>query len=130
MWNSDRDWRFPSGIFLADAGSNHLIEAFVLSAREELHKAILRYLCESPDAKDTLEGIARFWIPRQDTALLVEGVALALQELVQRGYVVVRTTEGRTELRERFFELNKRRLPDIIEMLEESRQSPRKSAKL
>jgi hypothetical protein len=54
---------------------------------------ILRYLVEHPDAKDTIEGIARWWIqpqrPEGDEWKrdLVQG---AMDELVARGWVVRR----------------------------------------
>jgi hypothetical protein len=55
---------------------------------------ILRYLVEHPDAKDTIEGITRWWIQPQGpegdewNRDLVQG---AMDELVARGWVVRRS---------------------------------------
>jgi hypothetical protein len=51
----------------------------------ELARAILEYLSEHPDAQDTAEGIASFWVMRQEVKEEVEGVLRVLSELTDRG---------------------------------------------
>ncbi len=56
---------------------------------------ILRYLIEHPDAKDTIEGITRWWIPPQRPRggeWKREVVQGAMDELVARGWIVRRET--------------------------------------
>jgi len=54
---------------------------------EVLSGQILDYLEKYPEAGDTLEGIAAWWIERQRIELLVEEVAEALELLVKKGAV-------------------------------------------
>jgi Fe2+ or Zn2+ uptake regulation protein len=51
----------------------------------ELARAILEYLAEHPDAQDTAEGIASFWVMRQEVKEEVEGVLRVLNELTESG---------------------------------------------
>lgn len=51
----------------------------------ELSHAILLYLEEHPQAQDTVEGIASFWVMRQKVREDVEAVARVLNELTQSG---------------------------------------------
>lgn len=53
--------------------------------RGELAKAILEYVAEHPDAQDTAEGIASFWVLRQEVKEDVEDVLSVLRELTQSG---------------------------------------------
>ena len=72
---------------MATEGSAH--------GRSAVIAEILRYLVEHPDAKDTIEGITRWWIPPQRPEGdewkrdLVQG---AMDELVARGWIVRRET--------------------------------------
>lgn len=49
---------------------------------DELCDALLGYLDDHPNAMDTIEGIASWWIPRRDVP--VEQVAAALRTLEAR----------------------------------------------
>jgi hypothetical protein len=51
----------------------------------ELSRAILLYLEEHPQAQDTLEGIASFWVMRQKVREDVEAVAIVLSKLTKSG---------------------------------------------
>lgn len=53
----------------------------------DLRRAILGYLAENPDAMDTLEGIARWWVPRQRIQVSVAACARVLEQLVEQGLV-------------------------------------------
>jgi hypothetical protein len=50
---------------------------------EELAEIVLGYLAEHPDASDTLEGIAEWWIMRQQTRVEVTTLAKVLRRLAE-----------------------------------------------
>jgi hypothetical protein len=52
---------------------------------EELSEAIRRYLAEHPFAMDTLDGIAEWWVMRDQVRTDVEAVARVLDHLVRNG---------------------------------------------
>jgi Fe2+ or Zn2+ uptake regulation protein len=52
---------------------------------EEVAEAILGYLAEHPQAMDTVEGIAQWWIMRQQVRVTATTVARVLRELTERG---------------------------------------------
>jgi len=49
---------------------------------DELGDAVIEYLVEHPQASDTLEGIAEWWIMRQHVRIEVTTLAKVLRELV------------------------------------------------
>jgi hypothetical protein len=58
-----------------------------LSAVDELAGLVLGYLREHPRASDTLQGVADWWIPRQQIRVDVMNLERALALLVERGMV-------------------------------------------
>jgi Fe2+ or Zn2+ uptake regulation protein len=52
---------------------------------DELAAAILAYLAEHPDASETLDGIAEWWLMRQQIRANVTTLATALRRLTERG---------------------------------------------
>lgn len=57
---------------------------------------ILEYLARHPQAQDTVEGIAEWWILEQRAHTSVAQVKAALERLVARGLVAAQTSrEGR-----------------------------------
>ena len=54
---------------------------------EEVAELILRYLNDCPDAGDTLEGIATWWILQQRLNESLHTVEAALQRLKSQGLV-------------------------------------------
>ena len=52
---------------------------------EELANAILQYLAEHPEAQDTMEGIASFWVMRQKVKEEVKDVSRVLRRLTKSG---------------------------------------------
>jgi DNA-binding IclR family transcriptional regulator len=54
---------------------------------EKMAEAILEYLAEHPQASDTLEGIAEWWIMRQQIRVEAARVAKVLRRLTKNGLV-------------------------------------------
>jgi hypothetical protein len=52
---------------------------------QDLVEGILLYLAEHPHSADTLEGIAEWWLPRQQVRTVVEQVASVLRRLTEQG---------------------------------------------
>lgn len=64
---------------------------------EKLTQQILEYLEEHPEAGDTLEGIATWWVQCQQVSESVIAVRQALQQLESDGIVTERKTpSGKT----------------------------------
>ena len=70
---------------------------------------ILRYLTEHPDAKDTAEGIQKYWLNGGAIPAAAEEVQNSLDLLVQRGWVIV----SKSSLAPRLYRLNKGRMEEI-----------------
>ncbi len=80
---------------------------------------ILAYLSENPDAQDTLEGIAEWWLSEQTVKPSMTVVAEALTELVDRGLILARSgKESRT-----FYKVNRRRMKEISTLLAQFKNS-------
>jgi hypothetical protein len=60
------------------------------AARPEITREILRYFMKNPGAKDTLEGIARWWLERNRVERTVDEVAQSLHVLVAQGLIIRR----------------------------------------
>ena len=54
-----------------------------LFAEEALRAVILTYLAEHPGAMDTIDGIAEWWVTRQQIRVDVERLELVLNQLVR-----------------------------------------------
>jgi hypothetical protein len=80
---------------------------------QTLSRQMLLYLVDHPDAKDTAEGILKWWIPAQGGDQDQELVQETLNELVARGWVARR----KTATSEVIYGLSKERLPQIREFL-------------
>ena len=53
---------------------------------------ILRYLIEHPEAKDTVDGIIRWWFPQVEDEIQAEEIRAALDQLVAQGWLIRRQT--------------------------------------
>jgi len=60
----------------------------------EIARAILHYLQVHPDAKDTLEGIAQWWLLKEWTERKFQQIEASISQLVSRGLLVERRREG------------------------------------
>jgi hypothetical protein len=76
---------------------------------------ILQYLLDHPDARDTMQGILRWWLPRDSAACGEAEVQAALEVLVARGWLTRRPTTSSQEL----YGVNKDKLEEIKGFLRE-----------
>jgi hypothetical protein len=86
-------------------------------------REILQYLMSHPDAKDTILGILRWWLPTNCRGWTVEQVQDALDTLVARGWLTIRRTTPAQQL----YGLNKEKLMEIHAFMAahgDARQSP------
>ena len=61
----------------------------------EIERAVLGYLAERPNAMDTFEGIAMWWISLQQVRFEVEALTAVLDRLRERG--VLERIESRSD---------------------------------
>ncbi len=50
---------------------------------------ILTYLEQNPDATDTIEGITKFWMKRQNAEVAISKVSHTLKKLLKKGRIKV-----------------------------------------
>ena len=71
-----------------------------MNSRRDISAEILEYLREHPDASDTLEGIAEWWLMSQRIRYEMKRVKAAISNLIEKGWVVeVRGKGVRTRYR-------------------------------
>lgn len=70
---------------------------------------VLRYLSKRPEAKDTIEGIAKWWLIEEQIEETLGSVDRALSYLISRQFLVPVTFRNQ----ETYYQLNKERLEDI-----------------
>jgi hypothetical protein len=80
----------------------------------EIARAILQYLQGHPDAKDTLEGIAQWWLLKEWTEKKYQQIETSLSHLVSRGLVIERRREGMPP----YYWLNHAKQDEISRILE------------
>ena len=84
---------------------------------------ILAYLCENPDAEDTLEGIVEWWLLAEDIKWRTAEVRQALRTLTSDGYVLEKCgAEGRVRYR-----INRERLEEIQKVFQKPDGEPEQS---
>lgn len=54
-------------------------------SESDLYRAVVGYLDENPEAMDTLEGIAEWWVMRQRIRTSVSTIARVVRQLVDDG---------------------------------------------
>ena len=79
----------------------------------DIAQEILAYLVKRPQAQDTVEGIARWWILQQRIEQHVEDVEDALNRLVLDGFVI----EFKPRALDAMYTLNKEKLAEIQALL-------------
>jgi len=76
-------------------------------------RAILRYWVKNPDAKDTADGILKWWLPGDRAGSGKEEVQKALDALICKGWLIKReTTPNRI-----IYGLHKERVEEIKKFL-------------
>jgi hypothetical protein len=76
-------------------------------------RLILQYCIEHPDAKDTPEGIQKWWLPKGQMDRGIDEVQSALDLLISRGWLRKR---GRIPSKE-IYGINKDCIPEIRSFL-------------
>ena len=76
---------------------------------------ILHHLTEHPDAKDTIQGILRWWLPKNPVERRKEEVQEAVDILVARGWVTKRQIAPSRSI----YGMNKEKLEEIKAFLRE-----------
>ena len=84
------------------------------AGRQMVIRHVLHYLIERPDAKDTIRGILRWWLPRSVKIWDEAEVQSALDTLVAKGWVTQRKMSPSQSL----YGLNQDGLEDILAYLE------------
>jgi len=79
----------------------------------------LHYLYRNPDTKDTLEGISRWWLLQERIDQKLEEVAICLDFLVSKGFIIEKTIDNKRK----YYQLNKEKLKEISEILNEKSKS-------
>jgi Fe2+ or Zn2+ uptake regulation protein len=79
------------------------LEGKLDNKREQICRMILHYLRKNPDAEDTLEGIAKWWLEVEKIESSVDDVANALESLMEQGVITINKTKGGTT----FYKINK-----------------------
>jgi hypothetical protein len=80
--------------------------------QDTAHK-ILAYLMDSPDAKDTLEGIADWWLLQQDIKQNVALVKKTVDDLIHKGFLL----EGHGKDKRKYYQLNREKLQEISALI-------------
>jgi Fic family protein len=68
-----------------DVQSAWLSHVTAVRSDEEVAQLILAYLAEHPQAMDTAEGVADWWLMREQVRVSTATVTRALRRLVERG---------------------------------------------
>ncbi|GJQ57406.1 MAG: hypothetical protein D8M57_19015 [Candidatus Scalindua sp. AMX11] len=55
--------------------------------QEEISKIIVDYIRKHPDARDTLEGITRWWLHLEKIESSVDDVSIVLERLIKEGVI-------------------------------------------
>lgn len=80
--------------------------------QETAHK-ILAYLMANPDAKDTLEGILDWWLLQQDLKRNIALVRKALDELIDKEFLLERKGNDR----QKYYQVNHEKLKEIATLI-------------
>ena len=79
----------------------------------EIARAILRYLREHPEAKDTLDGIAQWWLVREWTERRRIEIEGAISFLLSEGLILQTSRTGLPP----YYQLNEEKTAEIWKIL-------------
>ena len=88
---------------------------------EALRRAILAYCVEHPDAKDTLEGILRWWFNAGECVWHSDEVKAALDQMKAKGWITGRKLQHSEEI----YGISKEKLTEIQAFLRGSAALPK-----
>jgi len=89
-------------------------EEYLATEEIQIACAILRYLQAHPEAKDTLDGIAQWWLVREWTERRVAEVERAVSFLVTEELVLQTTRTGLPP----YYQLNDQKSTEISKILQ------------
>ena len=89
----------------------------------EIEREILAYLIDHPEANDTLDGIAQWWLLERKIYYHLIKVREALNELVAKGYLIQNAGSGKC-IR---YKVDKNRLEEITSVLKQDLRKPSES---
>ena len=75
----------------------------------EIAYIILKYLARHPLSKDTLQGLADWWIMKEQVDYAVEQVSNALEFLVSKDLII----EKRDQYQDKYYQLNTSKAEEI-----------------
>ena len=79
------------------------------TGKSQISREILYYLTAHPDAQDTLEGIAAWWLLEQKIKHTTAEVEKSLSELVDKGFIV----ECKRENSHTYYRINRSKYEEI-----------------
>ena len=85
---------------------------------QEIAHEILAYLAENPDAQDTLQGIAEWWLLQRRIQHHLAQVGEAIQSLVSVGFLI----EHSGSYSDARYQVNRKKLAEIRKLLGEQLQ--------
>ena len=78
-------------------------------SEKKIAQAIIRYLLKHPDAGDTIEGIATWWIAIERVETGIEEVRSAVNGLVSKGILIPREIRNGPQV----YFVNRERISDL-----------------
>jgi predicted transcriptional regulator len=90
-------------------------------SKDRIEFQILNYLIRQPAAKDTFQGIAEWWVLKQQIDIAVDLVSETLTKLVSKGFIIIKHHPDGT----RFYKINEKKLVQIRECLRELSEEER-----
>jgi hypothetical protein len=83
-------------------------------AAREIAREILHYLDHYPEAKDTLDGIAQWWLRREPSAQVLQDVERAVLWMLGQGFLLETSRPGVSP----YYWLNPQRREKIAQFLQ------------